>query len=249
MDTRRHELLKKLEEAAASVPAESPSYDCGAICFRVMYGLPWELQMRVACFMIERYLPIFETKHPGVTWPRQITEDVEGWHRVNGRGTEDTPEGADLADRSYTFCFHALLSAYHHKADPASLTAGTCCAIGHAAFAKAQNVWIADDPQGALMREKMLEYYTTAEDCRPSEPPFSSEQEFDPEHHSYDNVAFVAVYRREWARAAAWLTAEAVWQYPEPDDLDAMMRALQRWNDHDHLPMGPERADPTTLPD
>jgi hypothetical protein len=238
-----------MEEAAASVPAESLSHDCGTICFQLMYGLPWELQLRAACFMSERYLPIFEAKKPGVTWPRQILQDVEGWHRVKGRGTPDTPEGADMADRIYTFCFDALLSAYDNKAYPPSLTAGTCCAIAQAAFARAENVWVADDPVGALIWEKTREYYRTEEECRPSEPPFSYEQEYDPEHQTYDNVAFVAVYRREWARAAAWLNAEAVWQYPEPEDLDAMMRALQLWNDHHHLPMGPERADPTIVPD
>jgi hypothetical protein len=93
MDTRRRDLLKKLEEAAASVPAKGSSHDCGAICFQVMYGLPWELQLRAAGFMMERYLPIFEVKHPGVTWTRQIIEDIEGWHRVKGVATPDTPEG------------------------------------------------------------------------------------------------------------------------------------------------------------
>jgi hypothetical protein len=154
-----------------------------------------------------------------------------------------------MADRIYTFCFDALLSAYHDRDHPPSLTSGACCAIAHAAHARAENVWVADDPVGVLIWEKTWEYYQIEEERRPSEPPFSYEQEYDPEHQDRENVAFMAVYRREWAHAAAWLTAEAVWQYPEPEDLDAMMRALERWNDHDHLPMGPGHADPTTPPD
>ena len=53
MDTRRQALLKRLEETAASVPALNLS-NCGDICFQIMYGLPWEVQMRAARYMIER---------------------------------------------------------------------------------------------------------------------------------------------------------------------------------------------------
>jgi hypothetical protein len=76
---------------------------------------------------------------------------------------------------------------------------------------------------------------------RPPEPP-SFDLLWKPEHNAYDNVAFIAVYRREWQRIAAWLRAEAVWEYPEPDDMDAMMRGLRRWEAHEFYPMGPERT-------
>lgn len=62
MNTRRQDLLKKLEGAAASTPALRLYDECSAICFQIMYGLPWELQIRAACSMCERYLPIFEAK-------------------------------------------------------------------------------------------------------------------------------------------------------------------------------------------
>ena len=63
-----------------------------------------------------------------------------------------------------------------------------------------------------------------------------------PAHNPFHNVAFIAVYRREWATVAAWLHAETVWQYPEPD-MEAMMRGLARWQARDFWPLGPERAE------
>ena len=77
--------------------------------------------------------------------------------------------------------------------------------------------------------------------CSLGKPP-SFDLLWKPEHNAHDNVAFIAVYRREWQRIAAWLRAEAVWQYPEPRDLEAMRRGLERWEAHQFLPMGPERA-------
>jgi hypothetical protein len=243
METRRQELLRKLNETATGVASEDLSSDCKTLGFQIMYGLPWELQVRAACQMCELYLPIFELKWRGVTWPRRLLGDLDAWHRVHGRGTEDTPEEADSADGAYLFCFDFLLSAYHHKDDPVSLTAGSCGTMGYAAYARARNVWLADDPVAARIEKEQSAYHRIEEEERPPEPP-SFDLLWKPEHNAHDNVAFIAVYRREWQRIAAWLRAEAVWQYPEPGNLEAMRRGLERWEAHQFLPMGPERADP-----
>jgi hypothetical protein len=243
METRRQELLKRLEEKTVSVAPESLYNECAPICFQVVYGLPWELQIRAACHMCERYLPVFEAKWPGVAWPRQLLADVDAWHRVHGRGRPDCPDEADSADGAYYFCFDHLLSAYHHKDDPVSLTAGSCGTMAEAAYASADNVWLADDPVAARIEKEQSAYHRIEEEERPPEPP-SFDLLWKPEHNAHDNVAFIAVYRREWQRIAAWLRAEAVWQYPEPGNLEAMRRGLERWEAHQFLPMGPERADP-----
>jgi hypothetical protein len=240
MDTRRQELLNRLEAAAAT--SEDLLELCSTIGFQIMYGLPWEIQINAACHMCEHYLPIFEAKWPDVAWPRQLLADVDAWHRAEGRGRPHCPDEADSADGAYYFCFDFLLSAYHHKDDPVSLTSGSFGAMSHAAYARAYNVWLADDVEGALVEKKLMAYYAIDEACRPSEPPVSERLRWDPKHNIYNNVAFMAVYRREFQRIAEWLRAEAVWKYPEPD-LDAMMRGLARWKDHDFLPMGPERAE------
>lgn len=241
METRRRELLKDLDGAAAGSASVELSSACKAICFQIMYGLPSELQIRAACSMCERYLPIFEAKWPRLSWPRQLLGDVDAWHRAKGRGTPDTPEGADSADGAYLFCFDFLLSAYEHKDDPVSLTAGTCGAMGYAAYARASHVWLADDPEAVRIEREKDAYYRIEADDRPSEPPSFRELE-EPAHSPYHNAAFVAVYRREWAHVAAWLRAEAVWQYPETAGLEAIRRGLDRWEAHQFLPMGPERT-------
>jgi len=243
MDTRRQDLLKKLEETATSAAPVGLSSACKTIAFQVMYGLPWELQIRAACHMCECYLPVFEAKWPGVSWPRQLLGDMEAWHRAEGRGRPSCPDEADSADSAYYFCFDFLLSAYHHKDDSVTLTAGTCGASGYAAYARARNVWLADDPVAARIEKEKSAYHSLEEECRPPKPA-SFDLLWEPEHHASDNVAFVAVYRREFQRMATWLRAEAVWQYPEPENLDAMMRGLARWEAHEFYPMGPERTKP-----
>jgi hypothetical protein len=262
METRRQNLLKKLDETAASAEAIGLSSKCKTICFQIIYGLPWELQIRAACHICERYLPVFEAKWPDVTWPRVILGDVDAWHRVNGRGTEHAPEEADSADSAYLFCFDFLLSAYHHKDDPVSLTSGTCGAMGYAAYARAENVWLADDAIAARIEKEKAAYhrlkdahhrnedgsYRDDEEDYPPEPEYFNDL-WKPQHSDHHNAAFVAVYRREFRHIAEWLRAEEVWKYPEPDDLDAMMRGLKRWESHEFYPMGPERAEGELPPD
>jgi hypothetical protein len=248
MSTRRQDLLEKLEGAAASAPALRLYDECSAICFQIMYGLPWELQIRAACSMCERYLPIFEARRPGVTWPRQLLGDVDVWHRARGRGLPDAPADADSADAAYYRCFDFLLCAYHYKDDPAYLAADTSGAIAHAAYTRADHVWLADDVEAARIEREWSAHFAIDEECRPSEPPHF-EQLYKPEHRRHDNVAFVAVYRREWAMIAAWLRAEAVWQYPEPSDLDELMRGLKNWEAYQFELMGPALSEPESTTD
>lgn len=238
MEARKHKLLRGLEEAAAGAAPERASSDCKRICFQVLYWLPWELQYRAARGMCERYLPVFEAKWPGVTWPRRLLGDVDAWHRAEGRGTPDVPDNADSADTAYYFCFDFLLCAYHYKDDPVSLTANACGTMGHAAYARARNVWLADDPEAARIEQEKFAYYRIDEEQRPSKPA-SFHKLWEPEHNAYDNAAFIAVYQREWLHIAEWLRAEAVCKYPEPDDLEGMRRGLERWEAHQFLPIGP----------
>ncbi len=129
--------------------------------------------------------------------------------------------------------------------------------MGYAAYARARNVWLADDAIAARIEKEKDAYhrmedayyrnedgsYRMEEEDRPPEPDHFYDL-WKPEHSDYHNVAFVAVYRREFQRIAEWLHAETVWQYPEPEDLEAMRRGLERWKDHDFLPMGPQRTEP-----
>jgi hypothetical protein len=243
MDNRRQDLLNRLEAAAAKKPFVPE--DFLSISFQILYGLPTELQLRAACHMCERYLPIYEKKLPGSDWCRQLLGDLDAWFRAEREATPDIPDESDSADTLYHYGFTNLLVAYHYKDDPASLTAGICGTIIHVVHARAQNVFLADNAVAARLEKERDVWKSIEEEHRPPAPD-SFSQLWQPEHSSFDNVAFDAVYRREWLHVAEWLRAEGVWKYPEPDDLDAMMRGLKRWEAHQFCPMGPERTDEPT---
>jgi hypothetical protein len=242
MTTRRQELLDKLEAAAATAAPECLTADCRATCFQILYGLPLELQIRAASSMLQRYLSIFEKKQPSLTWARGMLEDPDGWAgKVWSGVTPDYPEGADSADTDYWSGFSSLLHARVEKDDPARLAANACCAIADVAEARARNVWLADDPEAARIEREEDAFWALHQEYRPDAPPPDPPALFkeleSPAHGRYYNVAFIAVYRREWGVVAAWLRSEAVWQYPEPDDLDAMMQALARWQSEPLFPI------------
>jgi hypothetical protein len=241
MDNRRQDLLNQLEAAAAKRPFVPE--DFLSTSFQIMYGLPTELQLRAAVHMCERYLPIFEKKWPGLTWCRQLLSDIDAWHRAEGEARPVVPDEADCAETAYYFGFTHLLCAYNYKDDPVVLTAGLCGTMLQVICARALNVWLADDAIAARIEQERDAYNRIEEEDQPPEPAYFYDV-WKPEHNAYDNVAFDAVYRREWLHVAEWLRAEAVWKHPEPDDMEAMMRGLKRWEKHAFCPMGPEGAEP-----
>jgi hypothetical protein len=255
MDNRRQNLLNQLEAAAAKKPFVPE--DFLSISFQIMYGLPMELQLRAAIHICERYLPIFEKKWPDLTWCRQLVGDIDAWHRAEGEGTPDVPDEADSAESAYYFGFIYLLCGYHDKDDPVAFTSGVCGTMFEAICARAINVYLADDAIAARIEQEKDAYhrmkdayyrnedgtYRLEEEDGPPEPDHFRDL-WKPEHKRYLNVAYDAVYRREWRHIAEWLRAEEVWKYPEPDDMDAMMRGLKRWEAKEFYPMGPERKEP-----
>lgn len=242
MTSRRHELLDRLETAAATMPVEGLTNDCRAICFQILYRLPPDLQIQVASSMLRRYLPIFEQKQPSLTWPRQVLEGPDRWY---GRWSQEWPEyleGIDPADRHYWGAFDPFINACRYKDDPVRLAANACDTLADVAQARARNVWLADDPEAARIKREEDAFWTLHQEYQPDapdpDPPALFKELESPAHGRYYNAAFIAVYRREWGVVASWLRAEAVWQYPEPEDMDAMMQALAGWQARDFLPMG-----------
>ena len=234
VDNRRKDLLKKLEETAATVAPERLEAECQALCFQILYGLPPDRQIRAASSMLERYLPIFEKKQPSATWARRILEDSDGeavpvWNGV----MPDDPDRADSANADYWHGMSSLLHARWYKDDPARRTANACCTMAAAAQARARNVWLADDPEAARIQMEEDAFWAIDRelpaDAPPANPPAYFKELETPAHGRYYNAAFIAVYRREWMHVVEWLRAEAVWQYPEPEDLDAMTQSLALW--------------------
>lgn len=267
METRRRNLLNQLEAAAnKSVCAHEDLVALNdafiSLTFQIMYGLPTELQLRAALHKCERYLPIFEKKQPGSSWARQLIGDMDAWFRAERDSTPEIPDDSDSADTSYQYGFTNLLVGYHYRDDPACLTAGVCGMILHVVNARAQNVFLADDPIAARIEQEKAAYhrmkdahhrnedgtYREDEEDWPPEPAYFNDL-WKSEHSASDNVAFLAVYCRECRLVAEWLRAQEVWKYPEPDDLEAMKRGLKRWEEGEFTPLLPERKETSVAPE
>ncbi len=63
-----------------------------------------------------------------------------------------------------------------------------------------------------------------------------------------EDLPAIGAICRECLHVVEWLRAEEVWKYPEPDDLDAMMRGLKRWEDEECTPLHPDRKELSVAP-
>lgn len=92
------------------------------LCFRVLYGLPAELQIELSIFMIKRYLPYFKKKWPDYNWPFEILDNVENWVKVNKREVPYGSEAIEEDDINFISCFDAILLAVYCKTNQVTVT-------------------------------------------------------------------------------------------------------------------------------
>ncbi|MBD2499560.1 hypothetical protein [Anabaena azotica] len=213
---------KLLDDIIAAI--DDPYGDtCMNNCFRVLYGLPKDLQLELAYFMMSRYLPIFEKKHPEITVPRQIISDISTYFQTYGRGVNMPSVKSFTAEVSYEFSCDGVLLAYSHPNDLFTVTSSCTCAIERVINARRTNVWEADDPEAWEMTQKR-EYV-------PQEriPTF--------------NAAGYAVFAREWEEVVTWLKQKEIWNYPDEVNLDLLERQLEYWIDNMYVLIVPEIAE------
>jgi len=189
--TRRKLLVDDLIQSSA----QEPWGQSAELCFKILYGLPANLQIRLCCFMMSRYLPIFESSFRKIKWPRQILNNVAQWAEVHGRDVPEEPERADAADAAFSFAFDGLLLAYAYQSHDFTLTSSSVFVIDSAINARETNVWMADDPEAYQMWEEG--------------------EWLPPGHTALENCAAIAVSKREWQLVAKWLQQEEVWNYPD----------------------------------
>lgn len=206
---------KRLVDDLIQSSAQEPWGQSAELCFKILYGLPANLQMRLACFVMSRYLPIFESKWKDITWPRQILNNIAQWADVHGRDVPEEPETADAADAAFSFAFDGLLLAYAHQNHDFTLTSSSVFAIDSAINARETNVWMADDPEAYQMWEEG--------------------EWLPPGHTALENAAAMAVSKREWQLVAKWLQQEEVWNYPDNVDCDQMEEELACWLEREML--------------
>lgn len=214
MASLRQQRLAQFREAILAGERQSNAY-----LFRLLYGLPAEVQIALLCDMTTRFLPIFRANHPGVTpattWPETVLADPNGYYDEHERAVEDEPEDSFGGDMSFRFALYALLDAvsYAKQGTLPRVTPACCTGLGAAVSAHADNVWHADDPeavQAFATRDREALAGRTA-------------------HH---NVASRAVTKREWLLVADWLEARDVGSYPDTEDAERE-KWFEWWQDRE----------------
>jgi hypothetical protein len=193
-----------------------PCYEHG---FRILYGLPAQIQIELACFMIRRYLPLLKAADINLEWLPVLLNDVGKWVEEFGQVLplrEDTfrkPGQGQLGTG-----LGALMEAYYYRNDPFALTHSAIYAAMSSIHARATTIWAADDPEAVEM-------------CQT--PPFPRERT------ALWNVASIAVSQREWQFVGEWLKRERVWTYPDKVDIEKMEYELAAWLNAQCLLIGP----------
>lgn len=216
---RRQKLLADIIEGIADPYGDT----CTVNCFRILYGLPATIQIRLACFMMSRYLPIFEHKYPNITLPRQIFTDLAKYVEKFGRAVNIREVESFTAEVSYIRSCDSVLLAYCYQNDPFTLTSSCSCAVKSVIEARRRNVWQADDPEAWDM---------------------TKQRKWPPEERNpINNAAAKAVFAREWHVVVEWLTREQIWIDPDEVNLNLMEQQLEYWIDNEMVLIVPEIAE------
>jgi hypothetical protein len=190
--------------------------------FRLLFGLPAQVQLELALTTTRRFLPIFRANHPEdspeVAWPETVLSDLDAYYREHGVEVLDAPEKDAGGDASFWYALYALLDAvsYANQDNVHKVTPACCTALIWAVGARAANVRYADDSEAVRAFE-------------------SGDREALAGRSMHHNVASQAVKKREWLLVADWLEEHQVGDYPEAGDVDEAEREkwFEWWQDRE----------------
>ncbi|WP_428268227.1 hypothetical protein [Haliangium sp.] len=213
MSSPRQQRLRRFRDAILADEREE-AHDT---LFRVLYGLPADVQIDLARALTARFLPIFRANHPEVTWPETVLVDLHAYYSEHGQALYDEPEDSFGGDMSFHYALYALLRALSHAEESHlyRVTPACCTALLWAVAARARNVWHADDPEAVQAFELR-------------------DREALAGRTMHDNVASRAVTKREWLIVADWLDEHQIGDYPEADE-DERERWLAWWQERECL--------------
>lgn len=220
--TRRATLVERMEAEARRVDRKVSS-----TCFEILCGLPIDTQIAAAVLVMKRFLPLYERMRPGSTGPRRALDDPKAWLEEHGRASPLEHDPAPLAESAFAMAFDGLLIALAYDTDPYALTSGCTYAIRMAVAARADAVWMADEPLAVEMFE--LEAL----------PPVRL--------NPFDNVAWIAITAREWLLVVDWLRQPEVIESVDPVPPDQIAAFLETWIANEEIVVVPRR-DPWPAP-
>jgi hypothetical protein len=224
--TRRGTLVERMD-----AEARRSDRSVSSTCFEILCGLPVGTQIAAAVHALNRFLPLYERMRPSSTSPGRVLADLDAWVREHGRSSPLEHDPAPLAESAFAMSFDGLLLARAFYDDPYTLTSGCTYAVRMAIDARANVVWMADDPGVSEM---------FADDGPRRDIP-----------NPFDNVAWTAVAAREWIIVTDWLRRADVLDAPDPIDPVQIGALLANWRAHEETIVvpnsGPPPADPRPI--
>ncbi|WP_428268225.1 hypothetical protein [Haliangium sp.] len=195
--------------------------DADSTLFRVLFGIPAQIQIELALEITRRFLPVFRKNHPehtaAVAWAESVLGDLGAYYDARGVEVSDPPEKDAGGDASFWYALYALLDAvsYAKQGKLHRVTPACCTALIWAVGARSANIWYADDPDAVQ-----------AWNDGHGEPLLGRGE--------HENLACLAVTKREWLIVADWLEQRQVGDYPEADE-DERERWLAWWQERECL--------------
>lgn len=211
---RRRDLLERLTKYIADYNLSG----CTETCFRILYGLPANLQIELSQSIIQTYLPFFKREWPNVTWPDQLLNDPDQWLNKRGRSIPADPVFDDPADLAFKFSFDALLIAVKYQSYPSALTSACVCVINAIINALMTTIWIAEDLEAYKMWQQ---------------------QSYFPGHNIMEKPEGLAIALHEWKNILEWLRKENIELYPDEVNDQQLEQVLLLWESNERLPLFP----------
>jgi hypothetical protein len=212
--------LKDLEKALAARDWDAASDNC----FRTMYCLSGVFQLKIAVKIVGRYLPVFQSRCPTVTWPKDILENLALWVATNDRSIPEH-ETDHPGDSHFLSSLDGLVLAQAYRANPLILTSSCVCAIENEIAARMDNVWFADDPEAYAVMKATYWSETGELDIREYQ---EGVKEFQG-RSVCESAPALAVRDREWSIVLSSIKAHVGKPSRQKRDKEAMERDLMTW--------------------
>lgn len=217
MPSLRDQSLDALAHAARQHAWEA----CLECCFRSLYQLPREVQIKLAGATLSTYLTMFENHWRHINWPRRLLNDISSWLTAHDRALPDDPSAMGPADAAFFEGLDGLLLAHSFGTeDFFGITASCAFAIGRGIQAHANAVWESEDPEGVQSWKAL----STSQDPASLAPPAG--------HSPQDNALVSRDMEQRWLSVTDWLRAGGIHNYSDPVQ-HMLERDLLRWRDRE----------------
>jgi hypothetical protein len=224
MESLRNRWLRQMQEAIQRHEWQV----CLEFCFRVLYGLPQDLQTSAATASLKRYLSTWKRHWPDSIWPQHLLANPRLWLEKHRRALPDEPNVQDPGDAAFISGLDGLLLALSFDSSNLSGVTSSCAfAVQMAIQAASDTAWLAADPQGVRAWQALS---SASEEYQ-----IDKELEKLVENLPENNPIVASAMENEWKAAVDWLAANRIWQHPDPVDEKTMEMDLLEWKNREML--------------